>query len=104
MAASFINLKWTWLILAIVCFILVIYSIIEYYINYDAKFDTTTERGYTSLMKFSLWVILPLGIGFLGAFYFTYIYKAHSANNIKKASHAKSAGHAKHPVHTKGSS
>ena len=86
MSGGIINLKWTWLILAIICIVFYFFVLISYYLTDK---NTTTNRGYGNLLTFSNWFILPLGIGFGIAYYVFAIVMDHSKHKISKASHKK---------------
>ena len=86
MSGSIINLKWTWLILAIICILFYFFVLISYYLTDE---NTTKKRGYGFLLTFSNWFILPLAIGLCIAYYVFAIVMNHSKHKISKASHKK---------------
>ena len=93
MSGGVINLKWTWLILAVICIVFYFFVLISYYLSYRNTVlyhdDIIRTRGYSNLLTFSNWFILPLGIGFGIAYYVFAIVMDHSKHKISKASRKK---------------
>ena len=84
--AGIINLKWTWLILAIVCVMFYFFVVISYFLSEN---NTSKKRGYGNLLSFSNLFILPIGMLFFLSYYIFVIIMEHSKKKISKSSSAK---------------
>jgi uncharacterized membrane protein len=86
--ASIINIKWTWLIISIICFVFHIFVIISYYTSEN---NTSSKRGYGNLLSFSNLFIFPVAILSAFTYYIFFIVMQNSRSKISKASSSKKA-------------